>query len=212
MNAVKISERQATSVSWPYLILGSTDDCSIVMVMVESNLSTVSGDPNISHSTHTKITGLDLSWDDICSLFEGIYINWSPTLFSNSLVHHGSVCTVCVCSIQINHHLAFGKPRMQRTKVFVSKSKCWLIWVLIFCLHLCTASNRCLRLTADSAVHGPDGEVWVLLTRHQISSDHKSEYIALHVNDHDHGDLNKIADRVRLYVVSAVMCIYSLVS
>lgn len=32
---------------------------------------------------------LEISWNELCSVFEGIYLNWNPSLFSNRLEFHG---------------------------------------------------------------------------------------------------------------------------
>lgn len=40
----------------------------------------------------------EMYWDDVCTLFEGIYINWDPKLLRNRLEFHGcvSLCDICV--------------------------------------------------------------------------------------------------------------------
>jgi hypothetical protein len=35
-----------------------------------------------------------MSWDEVCNLFEGIYMNWDPGLFQHHLDFHGYVCTL----------------------------------------------------------------------------------------------------------------------
>ena len=32
---------------------------------------------------------IDMSWDDVCNVFDGIYINWDPRLFKHKLTFHG---------------------------------------------------------------------------------------------------------------------------
>ena len=34
---------------------------------------------------------LEISWDEICSLFEGIYLNWDQSLFQYNLEFHGYI-------------------------------------------------------------------------------------------------------------------------
>jgi hypothetical protein len=60
------------------------------------------------------------------------------------------------------------------------------------------ASNRHLRLTVQRNDLLVDRDLWVLLTRHQVATGRKSEYIALHVYDQDEGrlDIDKIAAKV----------------
>jgi hypothetical protein len=32
---------------------------------------------------------LNMSWDDVCDVLEGIYVNWDPKLFKHKLDFHG---------------------------------------------------------------------------------------------------------------------------
>ena len=59
-----------------------------------------------------------------------------------------------------------------------------------------SASNRHLRLIVKPS--GKTDPIWVLLTRHQVSSKRNSEYIALHVHDQaeGNGDITRIAAKV----------------
>lgn len=34
---------------------------------------------------------IEITWDDVCDVFDGIYLNWDPSLFKNSLEFHGFV-------------------------------------------------------------------------------------------------------------------------
>lgn len=55
--------------------------------------------------------------------------------------------------------------------------------------------NRHLRLNTTN-----NDTVWILLTRHQVSTNRKSDYVALHVSDQDDRmDTSKIAATVRVY-------------
>jgi hypothetical protein len=38
-------------------------------------------------------SALEFSWDEICNLFEGIYVNWDPGLFQHRLEFHGYCCS-----------------------------------------------------------------------------------------------------------------------
>lgn len=55
--------------------------------------------------------------------------------------------------------------------------------------------NRHLRLNTTN-----NDTVWILLTRHQVSTNRKSDYVALHVSDRDDKmDTSKIAATVRVH-------------
>lgn len=30
-----------------------------------------------------------LSWEDVCTIFQGIYLSWNPRMFQHVIVHHG---------------------------------------------------------------------------------------------------------------------------
>lgn len=34
---------------------------------------------------------VDVAWDNVCDVFDGIYLNWDPLLFKNSVEFHGYV-------------------------------------------------------------------------------------------------------------------------
>lgn len=62
-----------------------------------------------------------MPWDDICNIFEGVYVNWDPTLFRNCLQFHG-----CVVSVFWRYRNAtnsteeFGMERALRRTIVVS--------------------------------------------------------------------------------------------
>lgn len=89
----------------------------------------------------------------------------------------------------IAHHLFFlacGKRVTQKIKNFVRKLK---LVHSIYKSSRVIATNRHLRLTSNGDT------IWVLLTRHQVSTHRKSDYIALHVSEdqeHSRMDTSKI--------------------
>jgi hypothetical protein len=71
---------------------------------------------------------LEISWDEVCNLFEGIYINWNPGLFRYSLDFHGYVYVPCCLRVNYvtNVCLAFapgsGRLIIRKTRGYVSLS------------------------------------------------------------------------------------------
>ncbi|KAH7907349.1 hypothetical protein BJ138DRAFT_1160375 [Hygrophoropsis aurantiaca] len=48
--------------------------------------SETSTDPD---SATPKSRLINLSWDDICGMFEGVYLSWNPSIFKHSITFHG---------------------------------------------------------------------------------------------------------------------------
>ena len=94
----------------------------------------------------------------------------------------------------IAYYLFLACGKTQKIKNSVSKniiiiiSKCSPVYGGVL-----TATNRHLRLNTSNG-----DTVWVLLTRHQVSTHRKSDYVALHVSeDQDHRmDTSKIVATV----------------
>ena len=135
-----------------------------------------------------------LSWDDVCTIFEGVYLNWDPDLFSHRLQFHGwsTIFLHPVCNRSLSF-LSMWKARHAKDKELCKQN----VFLLYPNAHLCggilTATNRHLRLNTSNA-----DTVWVLLTRHQVSTHRRSDYVALHVSeDQDHRmDTSKIVATV----------------
>lgn len=32
---------------------------------------------------------IDVLWDDVCAAFDGLYLNWDPSMFKSSAMFHG---------------------------------------------------------------------------------------------------------------------------
>ena len=47
---------------------------------------------DVGSSHHPEI--LDMSWEDVCQVFDEICLNWDPQQFLNKLELHGFVCTI----------------------------------------------------------------------------------------------------------------------
>lgn len=143
----------------------------------------------------------EMSWDEICNLFEGIYINWNPSLFRYSLDFHGYVYVPCCLRVTYMTDVCLGfapgsgRLIIRKTRGYVSPSSS-VVYLRNRHFSVGSASNRHLRLTVES--NDKSESIWVLLSRHQVARGRKSEYIALHVNDQgeQNMDITKIAAKV----------------
>lgn len=61
-----------------------------------------------------------MTWDDICSIFEGVYVNWDPTLFRHRLEFHGYVVDELVTTVRLKQTPEFGKRKTRQTMIYVS--------------------------------------------------------------------------------------------
>lgn len=43
---------------------------------------------------HLHSGSIEIPWDDICTLFGSVCVNWNPVIFKTRLVYHGSVVPV----------------------------------------------------------------------------------------------------------------------
>ncbi|ELU42026.1 trehalase [Rhizoctonia solani AG-1 IA] len=125
---------------------------------------------------------LTISWGLVCNLFESVYLNWDPNMFSHSRVIHG-----------------MWRPPTDESGEHSGMNEIFLITstrrVLIYCL----ASNHHYRLRYSnpnvfSGSQPP--EIWVLLTRHVLSKETKADFIALHHFSHTEAGGLPRADQV----------------
>ena len=143
--------------------------------------------------TFCDVSVFVLSWDDVCTIFEGVYLNWDPDLFSHRLQFHGwsTIFLYPVC----NRLLLFLSMWKDAKDKELCKQKYYHYYIqMLTCVWgVLTATNRHLRLNTSNG-----DTVWVLLTRHQVSTHRKSDYVALHVSeDQDHRmDTSKIVATV----------------
>lgn len=49
------------------------------------------------HHAYLQSGSIDIAWDDACTLFGSVCINWDPVMFKNRLIYHGSVVLALIC-------------------------------------------------------------------------------------------------------------------
>lgn len=116
-----------------------------------------------------------VTWDDLCSHFDSLFLNWDPSLFDNNVTVHSNWPSISSTQSSGASSLGFKQSDPHfRLSVTVPPT---------------------MPSNAEAAAD-PSAEVWLLLTRHitstqlsdqprQSSNQASSEYIALHVFEDD---------------------------
>ncbi|SPO27151.1 related to calpain-like protease PalBory [Ustilago trichophora] len=116
-----------------------------------------------------------VTWDDLCSHFDSLFLNWDPSLFDNNVTVHSNWPGTSSTQSTGATSLGFKQPDPH--------------------FRLSVTIPPTMPSNAEAAAD-PSAEVWLLLTRHitstltsdqprQSSNQASSEYIALHVFEDD---------------------------
>lgn len=144
-----------------------------------------------------RVETIRMSWADALNVFDGMYLSWDPSRWSQALTFHGRVHPF----YQPLNYYWLSIRRMWNRSGYDEESRL-LRWCGLYYLTHLLASTRHLYLSFNKTETSE--EVWILLTRHVVDSSRSSEFISLKVEIEDElrsysktADQSTIASKVR---------------
>ncbi|KAI5121454.1 hypothetical protein M0805_009562 [Coniferiporia weirii] len=148
-------------------VSGAADDLRALRIRDPADEQFGLGGEGTASLDSGKASLLSVSWDDVCSVFEGIYLNWDPEPFRHQVKFHGSW--------------------QQKTEGNAGSPQC-VRHHLTLCLPQMSVSDPSKR---EGRGEQETNELWVLLTRHIVDKQREGEFIAVHAVQLEHEEAER---------------------